>query len=538
MKLKQIIVTLFVILSVAPLLFLGVIDMYYNDRKLETILENDLRVAASIEVKAIDNFYEERAADSDVLVHSLSAHELLLSEDPQHMEALRRSVNSELRLRTDHNRFVESVTILNRDYVVVACSQPEAVGEVSTLKNLDPAYLSAEMRFTPVVERVSKGNGQKVIAAVQEIDNGGTPVGYVVQELNLSFFEEVRSSAALFNNGTIYILDSNGQMIAAGDAQSTRDNYELTPGERDDYLRAWENRDPNARSGILRYKARGQRYMTYYSDFEFTDWRMLSSVCVDEVLQTGETLRRLAMLIVAELAVLLAAVRFIVSRSIARPIGHMLKKFQHIRDSGDYSCRMDDLGKNELGVISREINALLTHVESSITRQQQKQDQLRRQAQRDPLTGLFNKEAIGQLLRLELDKGTACLFVDVDDFKEFNTRYGHMGGDRVLCFIAETLSDFSGGIAGRQGGDEFVAFLRNLPDRAALEKTIQALLDTLNRGVTLEDGGAPVPVPCSIGAVLTDGGAGYEEMVELADRAMYEIKHGGKNGFCVLERGV
>lgn len=536
MKLKQIIITLFIILSVAPLLVLGVVNMKYNDRKLEILLENDLRVAASIEIKAIDNFYEERAADSNVLANSIAVHDLLLSRDPNQLASSRRGVNDQLKLRSSHNRFVESVTILNRDFVVAACSQTDAVGEISALKDLDPTYLSPEVRFTPVVERLPKGSGKKVIAAIQEIYNANSVVGYIVQELNLNFFEEVRRSAGLFNDGTIYIVDSRGELIAAGDAGSARNQYQLTQEERRDYQRAWQERDMSAKAGVLHYKARGQRYMTYYSDFEYTDWRMLSSVNVDEVLGTEEALRRLALLIVMELAVLLAAVHFIMHRGITNPIGQMIEKFQRIRDTGDYSIRMDSAGKNELGVISNEINDLLSSVQTYIVLQKKEQEQLKKKAQRDPLTGLFNKDAIEQLLRMNLAQGTACLFVDVDDFKDFNTRYGHMGGDRVLCFIADTLNAFSGGMAGRQGGDEFVAFIGGCQDRASVEKAIRGLLDTLNRGVALEKDGELVPVPCSIGAAVTDGRATYEELVMLADQAMYEVKHGGKNNLCVLER--
>lgn len=87
-----------------------------------------------------------------------------------------------------------------------------------------------------------------------------------------------------------------------------------------------------------------------------------------------------------------------------------------------------------------------------------------REALTDPLTGTANRRMLERALELRsyehkrYDRGYAVVFVDVDDFKQFNERYGHDVGDEVLRIVADTLrhSSRSSDTAGRWGGDEFL----------------------------------------------------------------------------------
>lgn len=539
MKLRHMIVILFIFLAVVPLIFLGVTNVLYYNKKLETVLENDLRIAVSTQVKAIDNFFKERQTDSAVIMGYQLVHDLMNPQarhDPATLAELRKDVNDLLRSRIGHNPFVESVTLLDTNFVVRACSVPAALDTVSVLQAIDPSYLTREMRFTHVVQRTNDRK-QKVIAAVQELYCGDTLSGYIVQELNLSFFEDVRSSASLFNNGTIYLLDGAGQMIAAGDTIESRENFVLSKDEQNDFFRAWSGRDPDSDQGMLYYHARGERYMSCYSGFTYTDWTIISSINMDQILRTRESYADLALLILCVLVILLIAVNMIISQNIVTPIDRMISKFNRIRATQDYSLRMDETGGNELAVVSKEINFLLSDIEAYILLEQYKQAQLVEKTQRDPLTGLYNKDILRQYLRSTLQQGRkiAFVFLDVDDFKDYNTRYGHMGGDKALCFIADTLNTFANGMAGRQGGDEFTAVLTDITDKTAVEAAIRGLLETLNQGVAL-DGQTPVPVHCSIGAALSEPGMDADELITLADQAMYEVKHHGKNNCRVLSR--
>ena len=147
----------------------------------------------------------------------------------------------------------------------------------------------------------------------------------------------------------------------------------------------------------------------------------------------------------------------------------------------------------------------------------------------DPLTGLGNHRHFHERLQRELvaaeEAGgvlSLCL-VDIDDFKHVNDLYGHPVGDRVLSEIATRLRQ--GGEAFRLGGDEFAVLLPEQAEEAALE-TAASIADRL-RGIQLE---FTEPVTVSAGvATYAVQGVGRDELIRLADSALYWAKEHGKN---------
>ena len=147
----------------------------------------------------------------------------------------------------------------------------------------------------------------------------------------------------------------------------------------------------------------------------------------------------------------------------------------------------------------------------------------------DPLTGLGNHRHFHERLQRELLNAeeqarplTLCL-VDIDDFKRINDRFGHPSGDRVLSQIAARLRQ--GGEAFRLGGDEFALLLADHDEATALtaaESIVERIstvdLDHIGQ-VTVSAGLATFPVQ----------GHGRDELIRLADSALYWAKEHGKN---------
>jgi diguanylate cyclase (GGDEF)-like protein len=147
----------------------------------------------------------------------------------------------------------------------------------------------------------------------------------------------------------------------------------------------------------------------------------------------------------------------------------------------------------------------------------------------DPLTGLGNHRHFHERLQRELTQAeqeskplTLCL-VDIDDFKQINDRHGHPVGDRVLGQVAARLRQ--GGESFRLGGDEFAVLLPGLDPRdgvavarSIVERVSAAQLDQIG-SVTVSAGVATFPVQ----------GVGRDELIRLADSALYWAKEDGKN---------
>ncbi len=163
--------------------------------------------------------------------------------------------------------------------------------------------------------------------------------------------------------------------------------------------------------------------------------------------------------------------------------------------------------------------------------------QWRQVAQRDALTGLYNRMAFDRrleqaLAQAHVNGGTlTLLMLDLDGFKPVNDRYGHARGDEVLRALAQALQSVARetDTVARLGGDEFALFFPGLHNPVALHDLCQRLLQRLEKTVSAT---VPVPVRASLGvAVYPQDGADAAALLHAADSAMYRSKQNG--GHCV-----
>ncbi|GIU25457.1 sensor domain-containing diguanylate cyclase [Shewanella sp. MBTL60-007] len=170
-----------------------------------------------------------------------------------------------------------------------------------------------------------------------------------------------------------------------------------------------------------------------------------------------------------------------------------------------------------------------THVD--ITKEKRYEIELAKLAHRDPLTDLLNRKALLEAFEVlrQSALGGALMFIDLDDFKANNDRYGHKFGDSLLLKIAEMLRlefNESNAIA-RLGGDEFVV-LFDTSDRAQLAGIANSVLSSFSEPVTVES--REITVGMSIGiSCFTE--QSFTAVYEQADSAMYDVKRQGKNSY-------
>ncbi len=150
---------------------------------------------------------------------------------------------------------------------------------------------------------------------------------------------------------------------------------------------------------------------------------------------------------------------------------------------------------------------------------------MRRLAQHDSLTGLYNRSYIenhiSQCMLMERTNTLALIIMDIDDFKNVNDTYGHPAGDRLLVNVAGVIKDY--GTAGRMGGDEFLMFFTD----SASVNDIENIASDLGRKLhTLSaDNGVSGCISASMGiAVYPEDGIDFETLYRHADEALYIAK--------------
>lgn len=190
--------------------------------------------------------------------------------------------------------------------------------------------------------------------------------------------------------------------------------------------------------------------------------------------------------------------------------------------------------------------SLQAKVEASCAEMQELRDQLgalRSEALTDPLTGLRNRRGLErELEQLYLERadgiqGCAVLLADIDHFKRVNDTYGHLFGDQIIRAAAQALESGIKGrdIAARFGGEEFLVLLPDTQQEGAraLAEQIRVAFSRLRvrRSGELVD-----HITISIGVAVPMPGESIEQVIERADRALYDAKEAGRNCVRVAER--
>ncbi len=195
--------------------------------------------------------------------------------------------------------------------------------------------------------------------------------------------------------------------------------------------------------------------------------------------------------------------------------------------------------------VIRQADGEISHfvaVLSDITKRKEMEEQLRRQANYDPLTHLPNRILFHDRLRGALarahrqGKEMALLYVDLDGFKQINDQFGHGVGDQVLIEAANRLRETvrEDDTAARLGGDEFAVILNELDKMDYPHSVARRITEQLAMTVNMENGG--LAISASVGLALYPRDAGDEEaLLQKADQAMYKAKQQGKNTYCRAE---
>ena len=160
-------------------------------------------------------------------------------------------------------------------------------------------------------------------------------------------------------------------------------------------------------------------------------------------------------------------------------------------------------------------------------------------ASTDPLTGLLNKAASQREIGESVRTATGSLMmIDLDSFKLVNDIHGHAAGDKILTAFAELIRKIirENDLAGRMGGDEFVAFLKNVDDEKILRQKTNFLNDQLFiTAKKILGSDTQIPLGTSVGAVFVpDGGTEFQTLYKKADAALYDVKQHGKHGLAIF----
>lgn len=542
MKLKHSILGLLLLFTLVPLGIFGIFSIYETNRKIDELTEQNVRAISENQVMNIKNFTQDRNNEMDMIAsYQLTQNAILYSLRENESPLARNYVDNLLKERKKYSIFVASISVVNRNFHVVSSSEEYEPGTVSAMKDVDPKYQTGEFIIGDVYERITDDGRKNVVPAYTGVYYNNELIGYVMEELDTAYFDDLRLNMDTLADGTFYLLDGNGAIITAGDTKNKRSlkTFVSKSSDRNDFQKKWDAIDHEKNpSGYVRYRYHRQDYITYYSDVENTCWGIRVTENLSAQKQTGRTYGMLITLGLSALIIGVCCTQYFMTKKIFAPITHILQVFAQIRESEDYSLRVHIQEKHETGELAAGINELLDYVEQADRKEKERQQKLLQMAENDPLTGIKNKKAIEKEMlsmvqrAVESHEQITFGFVDIDDFRDYNTNYGHQEGDAVIQFVAQTLKENIHGAVGRIGGDEFAFCYAGELEPERIRHNAGKILEILRTQHVNEQTGEVLPVPCSIGIVMSQGDTlDYTQLIRKADLAMYQAKENGKNTF-------
>lgn len=542
MKLKHSILGLLLLFTLIPLGIFGIFSIYETNRKIDELTEQNVRAISENQVMNIKNFTQDRNNEMDMIAsYQLTQNAILYSLRENESPLARNYVDNLLKERKKYSIFVASISVVNRNFHVVSSSEEYEPGTVSAMKDVDPKYQTGEFIIGDVYERITDDGRKNVVPAYTGVYYNNELIGYVMEELDTAYFDDLRLNMDTLADGTFYLLDGNRAIITAGDTKNKRSlkTFVSKSSDRNDFQKKWDAIDHAKNpSGYVRYRYHRQDYITYYSDVENTCWGIRVTENLSAQKQTGRTYGMLITLGLSALIIGVCCTQYFMTKKIFAPITHILQVFAQIRESEDYSLRVHIQEKHETGELAAGINELLDYVEQADRKEKERQQKLLQMAENDPLTGIKNKKAIEKEMlsmvqrAVESHEQITFGFVDIDDFRDYNTNYGHQEGDAVIQFVAQTLKENIHGAVGRIGGDEFAFCYAGELEPERIRHNADKILEILRTQHVNEQTGEVLPVPCSIGIVMSQGDTlDYTQLIRKADLAMYQAKENGKNTF-------
>ncbi len=259
---------------------------------------------------------------------------------------------------------------------------------------------------------------------------------------------------------------------------------------------------------------------------------------LSKVVEQANKLGVVVLQLVVALCLVCVLIAALVARAVTRPINSMSTAVQAFAHDHKQAATLAIDRQDEIGVLARSFHQMQNEIQQQMDALQESREELEHMARHDVLTGLPNRRAFQDRLEQALSRAQrsgerfALFFIDVDNFKSINDRFGHQGGDAVLKIVALRLvaTTRKADAIARLGGDEFVVLLDNPTQREDVILIAEKLLESVRAPILHR--GTELQVGFSIGISLyPDDGRTAADLMARADRAMYDAKDAGRNGF-------
>jgi diguanylate cyclase (GGDEF)-like protein len=417
---------------------------------------------------------------------------------------------------------------------IVCSTEPNAIGlNVSDRPHFQNALHSKDFALSDyLINRTHQL--PTLVASYPAIQDDGSVSAIILAMVNLDWIGEVAEAAAQRNGGSVVLLDSSGTLIAASADEERLVGKSFTGQELARDMLA------NDQGTTVAPGFDGVRRIFAFARVPWTEARLavgLDESAVQSGIDRELTTAYLQLMLFGAFVLLVAwfgGEQLIVRpiRSLARTAARFGRGDLHVRATKEFwlaefeplALALDDMAR-KLGDREEELQIANEHLEEL--------------ASLDGLTGLSNRRGFDRQLEHEWHaalgqhSAVSLMMIDIDHFKLYNDRYGHVAGDTCLRSVGETLSLVTlenAVLVTRYGGEEFALLLPglDLKDAASLAEEARRSIEDL----LITHAEAPcgyVTVSVGVDSLVPQPGQASAVLVEAADAALYAAKRRGRN---------
>jgi diguanylate cyclase (GGDEF)-like protein len=357
-----------------------------------------------------------------------------------------------------------------------------------------------------------------VAVPIRAAGRGGRVLGAVGSRVNLRTVADTLRRFTPGDSGQIYLMQRDGRLIVSSRGTSEALMQQKYSTQAADWLLAREGRAVQFASFT------GDAVVGSIRAVPALNWVVVAEIPSTEAFRQVARLRNITLGIVTLLLAVVGALAYFLSLLIVRPLNRLTQAAGAVA-KGDLDVGLPVTMGGEVGYLTQVFNNMVARLRES-------RAALERLSVTDPLTGLFNRLRMMEVLENEVRRSRrlshqfAVLMADVDLFKQYNDEHGHQTGDAVLKRVAAIMREASRDVdfVARYGGEEFLIMMP--------ETEIDAAVDVAER-IRTKLAAEPLPagrITLSMGvAAFPAHGDGAEALISAADRALYDAKRAGRD---------
>ena len=506
------------------------ISYVQNRRALEDKITQELLSESSQAARAMGVWVKERIYDLRVFAGSV---EVANSLDGG---GARSPAQTRVRLRdylvSLHERFrdYEQLLVLDLQGRPLATSASEL--RAVTLPADWTKNLQKENQFIGDPYLDEKTGKTKLIVAVPVQRADGRVLGAFAAELSVAPVEELLRSFAPDTNGTIFLVSTNGAVIASSKSGNARGSKRAVDEPTLQRLNNLQN------AAVPYTSVDGDKVVGTLKPVPQLRWAVLAEVDEESAFGQVRRYRNVSLMVIGILLLIVSAVAYRFGLFIVRPLDRLAKGAAEV-SAGDLAVDLPEGGGGEVGYLTGVFNQMVSSLRESRReldnindRLRTKNEELERLSITDGLTGLANHRFLMQRLGEEAtrsdrtERAFSVMMADVDHFKQYNDEFGHPAGDEVLKQVAAVLRDCTRTVdcVGRYGGEEFAIIMpeTSIEGATTVAERIRARVASAvfpNRRITLSIG---------VAEYKKENGP-PQATLAIADEGLYEAKRGGRN---------